>query len=195
MALSRGFPRVGVTDHPALRCPDFPRRHIHLRDCSACPTEHSPHERAPGLSWRIAPRRRAQPGRRPRCAAKSSTNRAQRGLSGAGQLARTAAGLWQRVHPVLGAHRLAADRAVDGPMAPELGPGAGDELIQGRLVVASARGPGPRVAPSWPWHSSARPPHEMLRISPTTLPSTWTSRLRIGSIVSFSGCRRMWSLS
>jgi hypothetical protein len=25
VALSRGFPRVGVTDHPALRCPDFPR--------------------------------------------------------------------------------------------------------------------------------------------------------------------------
>jgi hypothetical protein len=26
VALSRGFPRVGVIDHPALRCPDFPRR-------------------------------------------------------------------------------------------------------------------------------------------------------------------------
>src|SRR4029079_5996345 len=25
VALSRGFPRVGVTDHLALRCPDFPR--------------------------------------------------------------------------------------------------------------------------------------------------------------------------
>ncbi len=25
VALSRGFPRVGVTDHHALRCPDFPR--------------------------------------------------------------------------------------------------------------------------------------------------------------------------
>src|SRR5215207_7102087 len=34
VALSRGFPRVGVTDHPALRCPDFPRR-ANLRDCSA----------------------------------------------------------------------------------------------------------------------------------------------------------------
>src|SRR3954469_22873664 len=33
VALSRGFPRVGVTDHPALRCPDFPRR-THLRGCS-----------------------------------------------------------------------------------------------------------------------------------------------------------------
>src|SRR3954447_19308500 len=28
VALSRGFPRVGVTDHLALRCPDFPRRHV-----------------------------------------------------------------------------------------------------------------------------------------------------------------------
>ena len=26
VALSRGFPRVGVTDHRALWCPDFPRR-------------------------------------------------------------------------------------------------------------------------------------------------------------------------
>src|SRR6185312_12726715 len=31
VALSRGFPRVGVTDHPALRCPDFPRRAIPSR--------------------------------------------------------------------------------------------------------------------------------------------------------------------
>ena len=36
VALSRGFPRVGVTDHLALRCPDFPRRRHRLRDCSAC---------------------------------------------------------------------------------------------------------------------------------------------------------------
>jgi hypothetical protein len=28
VALSRGSPRVGVTDHPALRSPDFPRRHL-----------------------------------------------------------------------------------------------------------------------------------------------------------------------
>src|SRR5918997_5990230 len=31
VALSRGFPRVGVTDHRALWCPDFPRRRLHLR--------------------------------------------------------------------------------------------------------------------------------------------------------------------
>ncbi len=35
----------------------------------------------------------------------------------------------------------------------------------------------------------------MLLISPTTLPSTRTSRLRIGSIAAFSGCRRTWSAS
>ena len=33
------------------------------------------------------------------------------------------------------------------------------------------------------------------RIRPTTRPSTRTSRLRIGSISSFSGCRRTWSAS
>src|SRR3954447_9718048 len=27
VALSVGFPRLGVTQHPALRCPDFPRDH------------------------------------------------------------------------------------------------------------------------------------------------------------------------
>ncbi len=32
--------------------------------------------------------------------------------------------------------------------------------------------------------------HEMFLINPTTLPSTRTSRLRIGSIELFSGCRR-----
>jgi hypothetical protein len=36
---------------------------------------------------------------------------------------------------------------------------------------------------------------QTLRSSPTTRPSTLTSLLRIGSIVSFSGCRRMWSAS
>jgi hypothetical protein len=38
----------------------------------------------------------------------------------------------------------------------------------------------------------ARPPQRLLS-SPTTRPSTLTSLLRIGSIASFSGCRRMWS--
>jgi hypothetical protein len=28
VALSRGSPRVGVTDHPALRSPDLPRRRL-----------------------------------------------------------------------------------------------------------------------------------------------------------------------
>jgi len=34
VALSRGFPRVGVTDHLALRCPDFPRGPFDPRGCS-----------------------------------------------------------------------------------------------------------------------------------------------------------------
>jgi hypothetical protein len=31
VALSRGSPRVGVTDHPALRSPDLPRRRLKAR--------------------------------------------------------------------------------------------------------------------------------------------------------------------
>ncbi len=37
--------------------------------------------------------------------------------------------------------------------------------------------------------------YDMLLIRPTTLPSTRTSRLRIGSMESFSGCSRTWSSS
>ena len=36
VALSRGSPRVGVTDHPALRSPDLPRRRLeHQVDAAA----------------------------------------------------------------------------------------------------------------------------------------------------------------
>ncbi len=35
VALSRGSPRVGVTDHPALRSPDLPRRAMKPRHCAA----------------------------------------------------------------------------------------------------------------------------------------------------------------
>jgi len=40
VALSRGFPRVGVTNHLALRCPDFPRGPVFSptsRGCLASP--------------------------------------------------------------------------------------------------------------------------------------------------------------
>ena len=37
--------------------------------------------------------------------------------------------------------------------------------------------------------------HQRLLSNPTTRPRTLTSLLRIGSMVSFSGCRRMWSAS
>jgi hypothetical protein len=36
VALSVGFPRLGVTQHPALRCPDFPRA-SRCRDARGCP--------------------------------------------------------------------------------------------------------------------------------------------------------------
>src|SRR3982750_648655 len=41
VALSRGSPRVGSPDHPALRCPDFPRGPVFSpasRGCLASPT-------------------------------------------------------------------------------------------------------------------------------------------------------------
>src|SRR6202012_2250661 len=46
VALSRGSPRVGVTDHPALRSPDLPRHTL----CSAAarPTRSPPQGYSPG---------------------------------------------------------------------------------------------------------------------------------------------------
>jgi len=35
VALSRGSPRVGVTDHPALRSPDLPRHRLETGDAAA----------------------------------------------------------------------------------------------------------------------------------------------------------------
>ncbi len=43
VALSRGFPRVGVTDHPALRCPDFPRGRTPRGRPACSDTVHPPH--------------------------------------------------------------------------------------------------------------------------------------------------------
>jgi hypothetical protein len=53
-------------------------------------------------------------------------------------------------------------------------------LIQGRLATQVPRS-------RWGQSQGA---HEMFLISPTTRPSTRTSRLRIGSMVEFSGWRR-----
>jgi hypothetical protein len=42
VALSRGSPRVGVTDHPALRSPDLPRRACQSRRDAAARPAHPP---------------------------------------------------------------------------------------------------------------------------------------------------------
>src|SRR5919201_6790795 len=41
VALSLGFPRVGVTDHPCPVVSGLSSKALHLRDCSACTVEHS----------------------------------------------------------------------------------------------------------------------------------------------------------
>ena len=41
MALSRGFPRVGVTDHPCPVMSGLSSKAHHLRDCSASKVKHN----------------------------------------------------------------------------------------------------------------------------------------------------------
>ncbi len=72
-------------------------------------------------------------------------------------------------------------------------PYPGENLIQGRLAahVVKERLRLARPIPNArSWWCQRRRGHEIFLISPTTLPSTLTSRLRIGSINEFSGCRR-----
>src|SRR5271165_5747723 len=49
VALSRGSPRVGVTDHPALRSPDLPHRAS--RGAAARPTRSPPPGYSPASAW------------------------------------------------------------------------------------------------------------------------------------------------
>src|SRR3954447_6067929 len=98
VALSRGFPRVGVTHRPALWCPDFPR-------------------------------------------------------------------------------------GVFSPPA-----------VRSAREVIVAR-PEPPAKPGAATASEHAPAAQTFRKTPTTLPSTLASVVRIGSISSFSGCSRMWSFS
>src|SRR5450432_4165816 len=51
VALSVGFPRLGVTQHPALRCPDFPRasRSRDARGCLARADQDSDLQGCPGV--------------------------------------------------------------------------------------------------------------------------------------------------
>ena len=99
------------------------------------------------------------------------------------------------VRAELGVHLAAAHRALRDPMS-------GEPLHTPTSNSSRARAHRPSLrrtasAERTPLAAPERSPprHLMLRISPTTLPSTRTSLLRIGSIVSFSGCRRMWSAS
>src|SRR5207244_8439831 len=87
-----------------------------------------------------------------------------------------------------GDHRAVAHRARRDPPGPHGCPGTHDELVQadsGDLTTQDRR----------PLDVERQDAHFKLRNSPTTRPSTRTSLLRIGSIVSFSGCKRTWSLS
>jgi hypothetical protein len=75
VALSRGSPRVGVTDHPALRSPDLPRRSRRTgTDATARPA-------CPSLSEIVSP------------AARSPLNRSAQALSSSAQLNRSAQSL------------------------------------------------------------------------------------------------------
>src|SRR5438445_8419016 len=56
VALSRGSPRVGVTDHPALWSPDLPHRAMHARPgATARPTRPPPRIGVPGTKVRRCP--------------------------------------------------------------------------------------------------------------------------------------------
>jgi hypothetical protein len=61
--------------------------------------------------------------------------------------------------------------------------------------VRSARSSDVRASPdqSKPAAAGLQAPGQTARKTPTTLPSTCASVVMIGSISSFSGCRRMWS--
>ena len=87
--------------------------------------------------------------------------------------------LIQRHH--LSPAQWAGDRMLGGESLPN----PDEMLIEGWLA---AQVPEPR----WRQGQGA---HEMFLISPTTRPSTRTSRLRIGSMVAFSGWSRTWSAS
>jgi len=90
VALSRGSPRVGVADHPALWSPDVPRRHPHQcgrnADAAARPTRPSPPRvaagrqsampRAPLIRDGVAQRAATHPGARSRRASRCHSSKA-----------------------------------------------------------------------------------------------------------------------
>ncbi len=69
----------------------------------------------------------------------------------------------------------------------------GQHLIQGELAADTVRKAWSRTGRTPPTGAPPRvgeSAHEMFLIRPTTRPSTRTSRLQIGSMVTFSGCSR-----
>jgi hypothetical protein len=83
VALSRGSPRVGVTDHPALRSPDLPRRPRHTgTDATARPTRPSlPAIVSPARTNHAPQRLLRRPGRPCRCAVSFSVRSTAEPLS------------------------------------------------------------------------------------------------------------------
>ena len=159
----------------------------HLRDCSACNVSIAP---------RAIPRSRAPPQpadctpptRRPAAAATP----ARRPAGGPTPPAQRSADPHVPQRPPIGARaprtpassppRTPDTPTVDGRPVPPT-PRRSSVVERAARRRSRSRGDGGADAP----RSAA---HVMLRINPTTLPSTRTSRLRIGSIASFSGCSR-----
>src|SRR3954452_20643447 len=77
----------------------------------------------------------------------------------------------------------AAVGAVDGPLAAK-------PLVEVEAFAPRTLGDERELPAAATGHDRA---HETLLQTPTTFPSTDASRVRIGSIVEFSGCSRMWS--
>src|SRR4051812_3462863 len=91
------------------------------------------------------------------------------------------------------AHLGVAERALARAGRAQLGQRAIEALLQREPARARRL---TRAAPQEGQGSCLkRRAHGTCRHRPTTLPSTWTSRLRIGSRAAFSGCRRTWSCS
>ena len=169
VALSRGFPRVGVAHRPAMWCPDFPREitlprlrglhapQIYGRGCRG----HVPEIRA-------MPRNRSEPTRarsRSSSSRSSRSSRRRRGTRRRGPATRSS----QR-------SRIASSSVVPcGWKSLSAGRSAGS-CLEARFG-----------AQGWVWRRRTR---QTFLKTPTTLPSTVASLLRIGSKSGFSAWRR-----
>ena len=105
-------------------------------------------------------------------------------------------------------HPRATDRAVRHPGGVQALPYAVEPLLEREPAAVGAVGPltakpleiedfapsplrDERQLPAAPARRDRA--HDTLLQTPTTFPSTATSRVRIGSMVAFSGCSLMWS--